>query len=153
MTSRDEDAAWQAIVDNYGDRPVLADGDETGTPGTQPPARQPDRSVEAPVEDFREEDHHLELPEPAEAPDPDDAEERFVPPPPPPLPRAAPARQAAWAGTLGAPLALLLVAVLDVRPPTLVTLGLCLAFVAGFLYLVASMDSGPRDPWDNGARL
>ena len=31
--------------------------------------------------------------------------------------------------------------------------GLVGYFAVGFLYLVFHMDRGPRDPWDNGARV
>ena len=37
--------------------------------------------------------------------------------------------------------------------PTWLEKGLVAYFVAGFLYLVFNMERGPRDPWDDGARV
>ena len=62
-----DEAAWRSIIDNYGDRPEIADEPEIEVPGSPRGA-------------FPEEE-----PEPQE---PVDAEEHFVPPPPPPLPLA-----------------------------------------------------------------
>jgi hypothetical protein len=124
-----EDAAWQEIVDNYGDRPVL-DAEE-------PPAPAPDPAPDQP---------------PAELADlwP---EERFVPPPPPPLPRVPKDRLAAWLGVFVAPVVLLFAAVLRLSLPALVVWLLIGGFLGGFGYLVAQMPRGPRDPFDDGARL
>ncbi|WP_110181631.1 hypothetical protein [Nocardioides solisilvae] len=156
MSARDDDAAWQAIVDNYGERPSLADWD--GPAGAEaPPADDAAAPSPGPPDPFPGDDPaHLGPTPGAEAdaePWPEQDEERFVPPPPPPLPRTSPLRRAAWVATLGSPLLLLVLAVLGTVPPRLVSLGLCVAFVVGFVYLVASMDTSPRDPWDNGARL
>jgi hypothetical protein len=62
-------------------------------------------------------------------------------------------RLAAWIGVFGAPAVLLLVMVLALPLPSWLEKGLVGYFVAGFLYLVFNMDRGPRDPWDNGARV
>jgi hypothetical protein len=123
-----EDEAWRAIVENYGDRPDLDPAD-------------------APPEAAREE------PPVAPVPAPTADDERFVPPPPPPVPRSSPDRLAAWAGLFGAPLVLLVALVLNVSLPTWAGYVLVAWFVGGFLYLVVQMPSGPRDPGDDGARL
>jgi hypothetical protein len=124
-----EDEAWRAIVENYGDRPDLdpADAPPEAAAREEPPV--------APV------------------PAPTDDDERFVPPPPPPVPRSSPDRLAAWAGLFGAPLVLLVALVLNVSLPTWAGYVLVAWFVGGFLYLVVQMPSGPRDPGDDGARL
>jgi hypothetical protein len=124
-----EDEAWRAIVENYGDRPDLdpADAPPEAAAREEPPV--------APV------------------PSPTDDDERFVPPPPPPVPRSSPDRLAAWAGLFGAPLVLLVALVLNVSLPTWAGYVLVAWFVGGFLYLVVQMPSGPRDPGDDGARL
>jgi hypothetical protein len=130
VTNRDEDELWRSIVDNYGDRPQLAD---EALPAGPPPASAPSSDEEpvAPAED----------------------EERFVPPPPPPLPRPENKRLVAWVGVLGVPILLLILLLVSMRPPTLVAYALVAWFVGGFTYLVLLMPRGPRDPDDDGARL
>lgn len=129
MQPHNEDEAWRAIVENYGERPDLDPDD--------PPAE-----TTAPVP-----------PPEAFAPEPAVEEERFVPPAPPPVPRATPDRLAAWAGLFGAPVVLLAALVLHVALPTWLGYVLVAWFVGGFLYLVVQMPAGPRDPGDDGARL
>ena len=80
-------------------------------------------------------------------------EERFVPPPPPPLPRVSKDRLAAWLGVFVSPVLLLVATVLRIPLPTIVAWLLVAAFLGGFGYLVAQMPRGPRDPFDDGARL
>ena len=132
-SERAHDAAWQAIVDNFGDR---AEIDEP-TPVAPAPA-------------------------PAPAPDPGpldvraaayDEAERFVPPPPPPLPRPEPKRAVAWAGLFVAPVLVLVALVVRVDLPTLLDYLLIGWFVGGFVYLVATMSRTPREPWDDGSRI
>lgn len=133
-----DDAAWRAIVDNYGD-PVL--GDE---PEIEPePAPQPRWEVRpAPQEYDDEPDWDLD--------DPDDA---FVPPTPPPLPRPTTDRLIAWCGVFFAPILLLVFVIAGLHPPRLIGGGLVLWFLGGFGYLVATMRTEPREPWDDGAAL
>ena len=138
-SERAHDEAWQAIVDNFGERAEL---DE---PAPVTPAPDP-----APVLD------------PGPVPDPGplevraaayDEAERFVPPPPPPLPRPEPKRAVAWAGLFGAPVLVLLALVLGIDLPSLLDYLLVGWFVGGFLYLVATMSRTPREPWDDGSRI
>ena len=136
MQPDNEDEAWRAIVENYGDRPDL---DPDDPPAEAGPATTYDASYD-------------ESPEPP-APGPAQHEERFVPPPPPPVPRTSPDRLAAWSGLFGAPVVLLVALVLSLPLPTWVGYVLVAWFVGGFLYLVVQMPSGPRDPGDDGARL
>ena len=134
-----EDAAWRDIVDNYGDRPVLE-------PEPAPPAPQLDDQPDDQPGD--QPDDHPEL-----TTDDPWLEERFVPPPPPPLPRLPFDRLLAWAGVFVSPLILLVATVLQLDLPTMVAWLLVGGFLGGFGYLVAQMPRGPRDPFDDGARL
>ena len=78
-------------------------------------------------------------------------EERYVPPPPPPLPRADAVTVAAWAGLLGGPALVIIVTLAGVGVARSVAVLALVAFVGGFVTLVARMqdrpptDSGPDD--------
>ena len=125
MSTRDDDAAWQQIVDNYGERPEVptADAPLVDSPATEGP-----------------EPFHLEL-----------YDEQFVPPPLPPPPVIRPERRLAWVGLIGSPVLLIAFTFLDYALPTVLTGGLVVAFLASFGYLVATME--PHDPDDDGARV
>jgi len=136
-----EDEAWRAIVDNYGDRVDL--GPDEGPDGG------PDQGTSAD-------------PQPDPQPDPFAVpaeltvafqEERFVPPPPPPLPHVPRDRMLAWVGLFGSPAILLTALVLGIGLPPLVGYLLVAGFIGGFAYLVVQMPRGPHDPYDDGARL
>jgi hypothetical protein len=138
-----EDEAWQAIVDNYGDRAQLDPAEL--------PAPEPAPEVATDAQAAREPE-----PDPFAVPaelDPRVDEDRFVPPPPPPLPQLPRDRKLAWAGLFGSPTVLLTAVVLGVSIPSLIAYLLVGAFVGGFLYLVVQMPRGPQDPWDDGARI
>lgn len=68
-----------------------------------------------------------------------DDEGHFVPPPPPPLPFVEPRRLAAWVCLFGAPTLGLVLMVAGVPFGGLLGYALGLAFVGGFVYLVATM--------------
>ena len=148
---RDDDDAWRAIVDNYGDR-VELDPDPAPEPADLAGSDEASRDdVLDPRGDPRTWD-----PSPADAADPDlgrDPDDRFVPPAPPPVPTTTPDRYAAWAGVFGAPVLLLVVIVLGIELPAILGYALIAAFVGGFVYLVARMPREPRDPGDDGARI
>lgn len=129
MPRSNEDEAWNAIVDNYGDRVELAPDE---VPETEP-APEP---IVVPAE--LSPTHH---------------EERFVPPMPPPLPSVPRDRMLAWIGLFGSPTVLLTALVLGVQLPSLIGYLLVSGFVGGFLYLVVQMPRGPHDPYDDGARI
>jgi hypothetical protein len=125
VSTRDDDAAWQQIVDNYGERAEV------------PPADAP--LVDSPTADAPE-PFHVEL-----------YDEQFVPPPLPPPPVIRPERRLAWVGLIGSPVLLIAFTFLDYALPTVLTGGLVVAFLASFGYLVATME--PHDPDDDGARV
>ena len=132
-----EDAEWQSIVENYGDRPEV--GPEAQEPEPEPvvdpalfemPAALGPRSWELEEED-----------------------DRYVPPPPPPVPRPHGLRLAAWLGLFGVPTVVLVCIVLKVSLPSPLGFLALVWFVGGFGYLVATMN-GPNDSgggWDDGA--
>jgi hypothetical protein len=135
-----DDEAWREIVENYGDRPALEE---------EPVARDLFEKKIDIVETVDEPDAYDDMWR--------DDEEGYVPPPPPPLPKPTPARLLAWIGVLGAPVAVLvLIVVTQITGrhfSSWVIGGLVAAFLAGFVYLLATMPSEPRDPWDDGARV
>lgn len=142
MTERDDgapeardDEAWQAIVENFGDRAELAGPETTGQESR--PAPRPD------------------VPEvPEELVPAWDADEHYVPPPAPPVPAPEGFRLLAWIGLFGVPATALICIVLNISVPSFVDLLFVIAFVAGFGYLVATMDRGRDDDgWDDGAVL
>jgi hypothetical protein len=81
----------------------------------------------------------------------DDDEDHFEPPPPPPLPQVDRVTRFAWAGAVGGPLVLVLASVLGIPLGGWIGFLVVLAFMAGFVTLVARMkdrpptDSGPDD--------
>ena len=150
-----EDAAWQAIVENYGDRPNLEedppeDPTQAGSGDLEGLAEEVPGSPRDLVAPTTAGDGSLGTGPGRPSPDP---EEHFVPPPPPPIPRAEPARLLAWIGLFGVPTFVLVALV--TRLPIASWLGLLLMvwFVGGFVFLVASMRSDPRDENDDGAVL
>ncbi len=126
----DEDRAWRDIVDNYGEPPVF----DAPAPPEPEPVHQPE-----PVTEWN--------------PTPWEDEGRFVPPAPDPIPLAEPRRLIAWGGLVASPLILLLVVVFGWELPSWIISLLIVWFVGGFGYLVWNMQTGPRDPGDDGARL
>ncbi|MFN8194943.1 MAG: hypothetical protein U0R80_11750 [Nocardioidaceae bacterium] len=140
----EEEAAWRAIVENYGERPELpdlpADNGVGGAAADRAAVERAARERAAREQAARE---HAD----------DEWAERFVPPDPPPLPRPDPPVLVAWLGVLGAPLALMAVVVFSIGVPVIIGLGLAVWFLGGFAYLVSAMPSEPRDPGDDGAQV
>lgn len=138
MQRDNEDEAWRAIVENYGDRPDLEPGPEAG------PDPEPLAAATSPAPQPSWDDPY---------PDADWTSDRFVPPTPPPVPTTTKDRYAAWLGVFGSPAVLLVCLVLSIDLPPLLAYALVASFVGGFLYLVLQMPRGPRDPGDDGARV
>ncbi len=131
-SERANDEHWQSIVDNFGERAKLDEPEPAGPVAARPPVA-PDPRVE-PTAAY-------------------DENERFVPPIPPPLPRPEPKRAIAWAGVFGVPVLVLIALVAQLDLPMILDYLLIGYFVGGFLYLVATMPAGPREPWDDGSRV
>ena len=129
-----EDAIWNAIVQNYGDRAEI----------DEPEVQVPPSLRDLPPTPDEEDD------EPAEA---GDVHDHFVPPVPPPLPTPPPARLLAWVGLFGVPMFVLVALVAGIAVPSWLGLLLMAWFVGGFVFLVASMRPGPGGDHDDGARL
>jgi hypothetical protein len=123
-----EQLAWREIVDHYGERPDAGELTELTTP-PEPV------ELEGDADPFR-----IEL-----------YDETFTPPPLPPPPVITPERRVAWVGLVLSPILLVLINLLDYSLPGILSVGLVVAFVASFGYLVATM--APRDPDDDGARV
>lgn len=133
MTGRDDDEAWRAIVENYGERAQVED---------LPPAAAPDPPPAEPFQPTYEELDARVGPE-----------DRFVPPPPPPAPRIELPRHLPWLGVLGIPVVLLVALMLRIALPPWLGYLLVSGFVGSFVYLVLTMKRGGRDPWDDGAQV
>ncbi len=135
----DEDAAWRAIVENYGDRPALDDDPPAEALGVEPPP--PVEPVGAPDRDSHDTEATWEN------------DGHFVPPDPPPMPPVSPRRKLAWLGLFGSPLLMLVAIVFGWSYPDPVMGLLLVGFVGGFGYLVATMPRNRPDGWsgDDGA--
>ena len=134
----DEDAAWRAIIEHYGERAELEEDD---APPVAPPA--------APLDPPRFPSFERRwTPEPLNSEATWDDEGHFVPPEPPPLPQLEPRRKLAWIGLFGAPLMMLVAVVLGWSYPSWLSFLLVAGFVGGFGYLVATM---PRSRGDDGS--
>jgi hypothetical protein len=160
----DEEAAWLAIVANYGERPEMgADALDSSAPAEAadpsdssepaPPAGSSGSLFDRTYLDAQLQRAEEERDDVGDGPVPWDDEGHYVPPPPPPLPVLEPRRKAAWIGLFGSPLAMLLGIVFGWTYPTWVSFLLVVAFVGGFGYLVATMPRGRGDDWsgDDGA--
>ena len=96
-------------------------------------------------------------PEPApgqESAAPTDSHDRYVPPPPPPLPRGSRRTIAAWLAVTGGPAVLFAAAIFGWPLPDFVLLSAVVAFLAGFVTLVAGLrDGSEQQDGDDGAVL
>ncbi|SDT29162.1 hypothetical protein [Jiangella sp. DSM 45060] len=162
--SRDDDQTWAELIDSFHASP--SDGDQ---PWPAAEELGPDERLDEPrPDDFRDASVTLGPlaggrggpgpdPDPA-APAPgiddaaaEEAANHFVPPPPAPIPRGDRVQQLAWAGVIVPPIALIIVAIMSWRPSDEIVFLAVVAFVAGFVTLVARMRGHhPNDP-DDGA--
>jgi len=81
----------------------------------------------------------------------DEDDDGYQPPEPPPLPRGDVISRVAWAAVIGGPLFLLVAAMLWRSLPTFLLLLALMAFVGGFVTLVARMPQEHPDDPDDGA--
>jgi len=140
----DEEAAWRAIVENYGDRPEM--GDAT--------AVEPSPVVAEPVERDLFDRTYLDAVDARQGRERQEGtprEEHFVPPEPPPVPRGTPARILAWLGLFGAPVVMVAAVAFGWQFPMWLTIGLVAAFIGGFVFLVATIPRDRGDGWGDGA--
>jgi hypothetical protein len=144
---------WPAAEDVEADAPPSAPGDDPDATAFPDPARlRP--TTRAPRHRLPEgaldpaERAHAEGRGPVPG---DDDDERFVPPDPPPITSTDLASRLAWLGVLGGPLVLLLAALTWSRLPTLVVILALVAFVGGFITLVARLPRERDDGPDDGA--
>lgn len=136
MQRDDDDDAWRAIIENYGERPDLGDDPGREVPEPAPPPASYVVTGPGP-DDIRHPTHP----------------EAFVAPNPPLPPTPTRDRQLAWAGLIGSPVVLMVFLVASVRIPSLVAYALIAGFVGGFLYLVFHLPRSHDDPFDDGARV
>lgn len=146
-----EDAEWKALVAQFDEAPA---GESPGDTGTATVPRWPaiedldietDRSEPVRISDDEPDREPEPKPRAADAKDP---HEHYIPPEPPRGPRLDWISRLAWAGVLGGPLILVLVALLDIGSGSRLTLLGALGFAAGFLTLVIRMKD--RLPADEG---
>lgn len=120
--------------------------DAADPPPAPPPARRtPDRDW-AEWDDLRipsvEPESESESLEDEDDDDSDDG--HFVPPEPAPVPRGDSRTRWAWAGALGAPVLAIVLPLLGWGLDGLTGIGLVLAFLVGFGYLISRLREGPR---------
>ena len=125
-----EDLAWREIVDHYGERPDVVELAELTAP------------LEAPDPELQSDEEWFAV---------DSEDETFSPPPLPPPVVTSPERRAAWIGLVLSPILLVAINLVNYSLPGILSVGLVIAFIASFVYLVATMT--PRDPDDDGARV
>jgi hypothetical protein len=142
----DEDAAWRAIIENYGDEPSVDD-----LPPLEPPGAPEPKPAEPEPPRFKLFDRQWTGPAETEATW--DDEGHFVPPEPPPMPKLEPRRKLAWIGLFGAPVLMLVAVVFGWSFPGWLSFLLVAGFLGGFGYLVATMPRGRGEDGsgDNGA--
>lgn len=74
-----------------------------------------------------------------------------MPPDPPPLSWPPPVRLAAWLGVLVGPVLLMVTAAPGWTLPQPLLATIIVGFVGGVIYLIATMDDSPPDPYDPGS--
>ncbi|MEI2712744.1 MAG: hypothetical protein V9G04_05455 [Nocardioides sp.] len=144
----DLDRAWRDIVDNFGERAWLEETPDQPTPEQPTPHDAAPRDEAGSGRNLFEPVPGLDI----FAPKWDDDED-FVPPPPPAMVRPEPPRLVAWAGVTVVPLLMLALALIGTTPPPMLAYACLVWAVGGFAYLVFTMPRGPREPWDNGAKV
>jgi hypothetical protein len=140
-SDRGRGSAMRAVSAGEDEGDAAADGRQDPPPAdpwTTPPRRSTVLPVDA-VYGVGEPAHPVE----------DDA--GYSPPEPPPLPRGDLISRLAWAGVIGGPVFLLLAALVWRDLPPALLLGALVAFVGGFVTLVARMPGESSHDGDDGA--
>lgn len=120
-----------------------------GSAADPPPTHRP---LEAPLDHGIGMAEGLPLPRGLDPTEDDlDEDDRYVPPEPGPIGQGDLISRAAWGSVLGAPLFLLLCALLWRSLPAGILVACLVAFVAGFVILVARMPADPPEDDDDGA--
>ncbi|MCT9077802.1 hypothetical protein [Streptomyces fulvoviolaceus] len=173
----DEEAAWAAIVEGYGEEPPDPPGSKPFKsvedlallePETNDERPEKPEKLEKPEQLKKEEKPAKPLggsvsfapgvggprdystPEPSDEDFEEDDEGHFVPPEPPPLPAADATAKFAWLGVLGGPILLLLAVLLGWEMTWwLTTVGIG-GFLGGFATLVMRMRADDEDDEDPG---
>lgn len=153
----DVDEAFARLVAGYYDAPAHADGAPTPWPTAEDVSDdEPDDDADLAADPAAEPRPVSDRPSASGTLNTEatwEDEGHFVPPNPPPIPRPAPLRLAAWIAVLLGPVVMTVVAALGWWIPEVVTSVIVIGFVAGVVYLIATMGASPRDPYgpDNGA--
>lgn len=170
----DEEAAWAAIVEGYGEEPADPPGSKPFKSVEDLALLEPETNDEHPEkpEQLKKEEKEEEkpakplggsvsfapgvgprdysTPEPSDDDFEEDDEGHFVPPEPPPLPAADATAKFAWLGVLGGPILLLLAVLLGWEMTWwLTTVGIG-GFLGGFATLVMRMRTDDEDDEDPG---
>ncbi|WP_030596263.1 hypothetical protein [Streptomyces fulvoviolaceus] len=173
----DEEAAWAAIVEGYGEEPPDPPGSKPFKSVEDLALLEPETNDERPEkpekpekpEQLKKEEkpakplggsvsfapgvggpRDYSTPEPSDEDFEEDDEGHFVPPEPPPLPAADATAKFAWLGVLGGPILLLLAVLLGWEMTWwLTTVGIG-GFLGGFATLVMRMRADDEDDEDPG---
>lgn len=163
IAANEVDAAWARIVAGYDVAPDAVGRWSAAEDLDEPPTTGSGLSRRLVRRDDRDDPSEAASPPEVDSPtfsgDPrayvvDDPDEHFVPPPPPPLPETDVVTRMAWAGLVGGPALVLLIAVLGLQIEPWVVLIALLAFCGGVATLVARMGDHRRhddDDWNDGA--
>jgi hypothetical protein len=143
-----DDAAWRDLVRRLEESESGAPEQQAaGTAGLDaapaPAAAGPERETPGP---------RYAAPGPRDYVPEEEDDEGFVPEDPPVLGSGNPLTVLAWCGAAGAPLALLLLAIVWRGAPSVAWAGLCLVFIASVGYLLWRLP-GQRSEGDDGSRV
>lgn len=144
--SATEDAPADTAVEDAPAPEVDAPADDTA-PTTPRRAATGFEGIRAEVDAEREQREAAA----AAVPPADDPHDHYVPPPPPPIPEGDTVTRLAWAGVIGGPLWIILATIVGWGAGGLSGLLAVLAFVGGFITLVARMGDDRPDDEDDGA--
>jgi hypothetical protein len=160
-----DDEVWAALVasfhaspdarpdeDTVADEPVgTSEGGDPDGPTTDPTTDPTADSTTDPTTDPTGTEPAARAPTPRSWAPAEPLEEHFVPPPVGPGPPLHPLTKAAWLATIGGPMVLLAIVLTGWDAPSWAIWGCTVAFVAGFVTLVARMHGHDDEHGGNGA--